>query len=92
MSRSRPLSLGTGVYAGVLVALAAGLVLVAAGPWRAGAGVCGGAMLMAGVARVLIPDRMSGLLRVRRRSSDALLLLLLGTALVLLAIVVPPQP
>lgn len=84
--------LGSVLYVGVLITLATGLALIAGGRWRVGATVCGGAMLAAGVGRLLIPERMAGLLRVRRRTTDAVLMLLLGTTLVALAVAVPPQP
>ncbi len=87
-----PTAVGSVLYAGVLVVLVTGLALIATGPWRVGTGVCGGAMVAAGVGRLLIPERMAGLLRVRRRSSDAVLMFLFGAALVVLAVAVPPQP
>ncbi len=92
MSAPRRTALGSVVYASVLIGLSSGLVIVVTGPWRTGAAVCGGAMLAAGASRLLIPERVAGLLRVRRRSSDALMMLLLGAALVMLAVVVPSQP
>lgn len=85
-------TLGSLLYAGVLVGLGIGLALITADEWRVGTSVCGGAMLAAGVGRLLIPERMSGLLRVRRRSSDALLMLALGVVLVGMALLIPRQP
>jgi len=92
MSPTPRFTLGSVLYAGVLVALGTGLVLITADAWRAGTGVCGGAMLAAGVGRMLVPERMSGLLRVRRRTSDALLMLALGVVLVGMALLIPRQP
>jgi len=83
---------GTWLYVGVLVALGSGLAVVAVGPWRVGIGICGGSMLLAAAGRLLIPDAKAGLLRVRRRGSDAALMMLVGVALVALALVIPPQP
>lgn len=83
---------GSVLYAGVLVALVTGIALISADAWRVGTGVCGGAMLAAGVGRLLVPERMSGLLRVRRRTSDALLMLALGVVLVGMALLIPRQP
>jgi len=87
---SRP-ALGTLLYAAVLAGLGAGLALIAGGPWRTGVALCGGSMIAAGVGRLVIPDRMSGLLRVRRRTTDALLMLALGVGLVALAVLIPRQ-
>jgi Protein of unknown function (DUF3017) len=85
-------SFGGVLYSAVILAVGFGLALVATGPWRTGVGVCGGALIAAGLGRVAIPERMSGLLRVRRRPADVIIMLVLGIALVILAAVVPDQP
>jgi Protein of unknown function (DUF3017) len=90
-SALRP-SFGGVLYSAVIVAVAIGLALVASGTWRTGVGVCGGALIAAGLGRAAIPERMSGLLRVRRRPADVILTLALGVALVVLAAIVPDQP
>lgn len=90
-SAMRP-SIGGVLYAAVVVTVVVGLVFVATGPWRTGVGVCGGALVAAGLGRVAIPERMSGLLRVRRRPTDVIIMLAMGIALVVLAAVVPDQP
>lgn len=92
MRRALRPSLGSLLYGAVVVTTGIGLVLVGIGAWRTGVGVCGGALIAAGVGRVAIPERMSGLLRVRRRSTDVLTMLALGIGLVVLAAVVPDQP
>ena len=92
MSPTPRITPGSVLYAGVLVALGTGLVLITADAWRLGTTVCGGAMLVAAVGRLIVPERMSGLLRVRRRSSDALLMLALGVVLVGMALLIPRQP
>jgi ABC-type uncharacterized transport system permease subunit len=84
--------LGTYIYAGVAVAVLFGLVLVAIGGWRAGTIVAGGAMITAGIARGALPERIAGLLRIRRRSSDVLLMLAFGTVLIALGVMIPNQP
>lgn len=91
MSAASRGGVGTVLYAVVLVSLACGLTLIASGSWRLGAGVCGGSMVAAGLGRLIIPDRMSGLLRVRRRTTDALLPLALGVAMVALAVFIQRQ-
>jgi hypothetical protein len=80
------------LYAAVVVTVAVGLAFVAVGPWRTGVGVCGGGLIGAALGRVAIPERMSGLLRVRRRAADVVVMLTLGIGLVVLATVVPDQP
>jgi Protein of unknown function (DUF3017) len=92
MRRALRPSLGSVLYGAVVVTTGIGLVLVGIGSWRTGVGVCGGGLIAAGVGRVAIPERMSGLLRVRRRSTDVLTMLALGIGLVVLAAVVPDQP
>jgi Protein of unknown function (DUF3017) len=92
MSRTVRPSVGGVLYAAVVTAVLVGLALVTAGPWRTGVGVCGGALIAAGLGRAAIPERMSGLLRIRRRAADVVIMLLLGIALVVLAAIVPDQP
>jgi hypothetical protein len=55
-----------------------------------GAGVVGGALLVATAARLLLPQSAVGLLANRRRFADVLALGVLGTGLVVLALVLPP--
>ncbi|MDQ3663728.1 MAG: DUF3017 domain-containing protein [Actinomycetota bacterium] len=88
--RFRPL--GTFVLAGALLATVAGLVVVALGPWRVGVAVIGGAMVVSSFARTLLPERHSGLLRVRRATADVFALTVLGITMVTLAFLVPDQP
>jgi hypothetical protein len=83
-ARGRQLPLTT-----VLLVVAAGLALGAAGHWRPGAWVIGAGVLLAGVLRLVLPARRAGLLAVRSRRLDATLLLGLGAALSLLASAVP---
>jgi len=92
MSAGRRTAVGSVLYATVLVGLAVGLCLIAGGQWRIGVGLCGGSMITAGAGRLVIPDRMSGLLRVRRRTTDALLMLALGVGLMALAVLIGRQP
>jgi hypothetical protein len=92
MSRALRPSLGGLLYSVVAITVVVGLAFVAVGPWRTGVGICGGGLIAAACGRAAIPDRMSGLLRVRRRGVDVLLMLALGIALVVLATVIPDQP
>jgi hypothetical protein len=52
----------------------------------------GASLLLGSTARLVLPERQAGMLRVRRKTSDVVMLLLAGVALVVLAIVVPEQP
>ncbi|UYM03907.1 DUF3017 domain-containing protein [Solicola gregarius] len=89
---SRHLPLGTAVYVLAVVVVAAGLAVLAAGPWRVGMSMCGGAFAAAAVARIAIPERTVGLLRVRRRVIDVLWMGALAGLIITLAIVIPSQP
>ena len=75
-----------------LVGTALGLGLVAVGPWRAGLLLVGAVLVLCAVARLLLPERQAGQLRIRRRGTDVLTMAALGTALVVLTLVVPDQP
>jgi hypothetical protein len=92
MNRALHPSLGGLLYSMVAISVVVGLVLAATGPWRTGVGICGGGLIAAGLGRAAIPDRMAGLLRIRRRGVDVVTMLVLGIALVVLAVIVPDQP
>ena len=75
------------------------LLIAAAGIWWAwrgshdvgnGAGVVGGALLAAAIARLALPRTAAGLLASRRRFADVLALGAFGTGLLVLALVLPP--
>jgi hypothetical protein len=83
------LSLGTLAFLACLGVTAIGVVLAAVGSWRQGAGYVGVSLLLACLARFVLPDRMAGLLRVRRKALDVALLALLGIGIVVLALLVP---
>jgi Protein of unknown function (DUF3017) len=85
----RDLSLGTLAFLACLGVTAVGVVLAALGSWRQGAGYVGVSLLLACLARFVLPDRMAGLLRVRRKALDVALLALLGIGIVVLALLVP---
>ncbi len=67
-----------------------GLSAVALDHFRSGCMVLGVSVLFAGLARLVLPARRVGLLVVRSRAFDVLVLASMGTALVVLAVVVPP--
>ncbi len=91
--RRVPSTLGGAVYLVVVAVSAVGLLVVAVGPWRRGVGLVGLALLFAALMRLVIPDHSAGMLRVRRsRWVDVLMLGGVGTALIVLASVIPNQP
>jgi hypothetical protein len=80
------------VYLMVVAISAVGLLVVAVGPWRRGVALIGVALLLGALMRALLRDRDAGMLRVRRnRWVDVLMLGGVGTALIVLASVIPDQ-
>jgi hypothetical protein len=76
----------------VLVAAVAGVYIA----WRqgsagghAGGVVAGCALLAAAAARLLLPERLAGLLAVRRPSTDVATLVTLGIGLLVVGLVLP---
>ena len=91
--RRIPSTLGGLVYLIVVAASAVGLLIIAFGPWRRGVGLIGLALLFGALARIVLSENNAGMLRVRRsRWADVLMLGGVGTALIVLASVIPNQP
>jgi Protein of unknown function (DUF3017) len=88
----RPQTFGGIVYLGVVAMTVTGLVITLSGPWRTGVSWIGSGLLVGAAARLVLPERRAGMLRVRRRASDVGMLVLAGVALIVLAAVVPEQP
>ena len=86
-----PRSRGSQLYLLHLLAVLVGLVLVVAGPWRAGVIVIGVAFVVGAAARSVVPISHTGMLRVRGKAFDVVWMTTLGVALVVLAIVIPGQ-
>jgi hypothetical protein len=74
----------------VLAIGAVGLLVVAQGYWRRGLLVVAGALLVAALLRLALPTRRAGLLAVRSKAIDVVVLGGFGSAMLLLAAVVPP--
>ena len=74
---------------GVLVFFAIGVGLIATRHWRRGSMMIGGSMVLGGLARLVLPRRLAGLLAVRHRAFDAALMLGAGSAMIVLGWVVP---
>lgn len=87
-----PRSRGSQIYLLLLFGVFAGLMLVVAGPWRAGLTVVGGTFIVGAVARVVVPANHVGMLRVRGKAFDIFWTAMLGVSLCLLALLVPPGP
>ena len=92
-----PRRAGAGALAQVPYAVV--LLIAAVGIWWAwrgshdvgnGAGVVGGALLAAAIARLALPQSAVGLLASRRRFADVLALGAFGAGLLVLALVLPP--
>ena len=91
--RRIPSTVGGLVYLIVVAASAVGLLIIAFGPWRRGVGLIGLALLFGALARIVLSENNAGMLRVRRsRWADVLMLGGVGTALIVLASVIPNQP
>ena len=90
--RRIPSTFGGLVYLLVVAASGIGLLIVAFGPWRRGVGLIGAALLVGALWRAILSDNNAGMLRVRRsRWADVLMLAGVGTALIVLASVIPNQ-
>jgi hypothetical protein len=88
----RPQTVGGGVYLVVAASALVGLAITLVGAWRTGVVWMGVGLLLGGAARLLLPERQAGMLRVRRKVPDVVTMLLVGIALVALAVGVPDQP
>lgn len=73
----------------VLAIVALGLVLIAVAHWRRGTGALAAAMLLAGGLRLVLSERVIGVLAVRGKLFDVTFYLVTGVALLVLALGVP---
>ncbi|MDI9628107.1 MAG: DUF3017 domain-containing protein [Acidobacteriota bacterium] len=73
----------------VLVFFAVGVGLVATRHWRRGSVMIGGSLVLAGLLRWVLPERLAGLLVVRSKVFDVVLGLGVGTAVAVLGMIVP---
>jgi hypothetical protein len=90
--RRYPSTLGGMLYLLVLAVAAAGLVIVTEGHWRAGVKAVAVGLVVAALARLVIPQQQAGMLAVRRRTVDVVILVALGVALFFLSTSIPNQP
>jgi Protein of unknown function (DUF3017) len=75
----------------VLLLVVVGVLLMLNQHVKRGTAVLGGALLVAGLLRAVLPTRDIGLLAVRSRAFDVLTTGALGAAIVVLTVVVPPR-
>jgi len=73
----------------VILAVGAGLLLVAAEQWRTGLVLMGLALVLAGVFRLVLPPRRIGFLAIRSRPVDVTLTLGAGLTLAVIALAIP---
>jgi hypothetical protein len=78
-------------YAAVLVGVAIALVIIGLGVYfvRSGTLVLAGVLLVAAMARLVLPERLAGLLSSRRRLLDVAIFGVLGIGLLVAGLVVP---
>lgn len=90
--RRLPQTLGGSLFLLVVAVAGTGIGIVVAGPWRTGIRWLGVALLLGACGRAVLSERGAGMLRVRRRWSDVLTLVVAGSALLVLAVLVPERP
>ena len=75
----------------MLAGVAAGMFVAWKGSKYAGrgAGLIGASLLVAALARLILPDRYAGLLASRRKASDVLAFAVFGAAVLAVAIALP---
>ena len=87
----RPSS-GTMAYVGMAAICVFGLaVVVLLGQWRTGSLMMSAGLMLGAIARVLLPERLSGLLRVRRKWIDVLMLNGAAIMLAFMALAIPER-
>ena len=86
-----PRSRGSQLYLLQMVAVAVGLVLVLAGPWRQGIVVIGASFVVGALSRSVVPVDHTGMLRVRGKAFDVFWMTTLGVSLIVLGLLIPDQ-
>jgi len=76
----------------ILAVVIAGLVVVAAADWRVGIRVVSGALGVAALLRLTLPEKDAGMLAVRHRLLDVAILVAIGVTLFVLSVTIPDQP
>jgi Protein of unknown function (DUF3017) len=88
---AEPTGLAWVPYLIVLAAVAVGVLVVFQGSKYAaqGTGLLGCALLVAGLARLVLPPRLAGLLSSRRKTSDVLAFTAFGAGVLVVALMLP---
>ena len=84
-TRFYPSTVGGFAYLFVVAATGYGLYLAWTGDWRTGVRWVGAAMLLDAAFRLVLPEKQTGMLHVRRRLVDVVVLTVLGVALLVVA-------
>ena len=73
----------------VLLFVAAGLVVIGVGGFRAGSVIVAAALVFAAFLRAFLPESVAGMLAIRRRTTDVVTMAAFGLALAVVAFLVP---
>jgi predicted cobalt transporter CbtA len=90
--RRYPSTIGGAFYLVVIAVVGIGIGIVTTGNWRVGVQWFGGGLVLAALARAVLPAKDAGMLAVRKRWWDCLLLAGTGAVLIFLAVSIPDQP
>jgi hypothetical protein len=90
--RRYPSTIGGACYLVVLGVSGVGLGIVTHGDWRVGVRWIASSLLLAALARLVLPAPQAGMLAVRRRFVDIALLVVVGAVLWFLSVTIPNQP
>lgn len=74
-----------------LLGVAVGVAWAGIGHWRRGSTLIGATFVLATVLRMVLPERLVGLLGVRSRAVDVACLAVVGVGILVLALIVPAQ-
>ncbi len=90
--RRYPSTVGGLLYLVVLIGVGIGIGISWGGDWRLGVKWFGGALIAAGVFRLVLRNRDAGMLAVRHRIVDVVMLAGVGAVLIFLSESIPNQP
>ena len=90
--RRYPSTIGGAFYIAIMGVVGAGIAVAVLSDWRVGVRIMAGGLAVAGLLRLVLPQRDAGMLAVRPRAVDVALFVSVALALVLLAGTIPDQP
>ncbi len=76
----------------VVLALVIALVIISTGHWRKGSFAAGCAIGLGGVLRLVLPEKLAGLLVVRSKVIDTVIMIGTGLIMLGLTLIVPHSP